>query len=67
MKKLLAIIAASTLALLSMGASAITANAAGEYKDATYEGNEYVMTDSGELFLAHDMTDYEAQQVRDAF
>ncbi len=134
MKKLIGIIIASSLAILSLGASAVTAHAAGEYKNASYEGgvyannknhaiaiffykngnqelvylndgtnygyseytlvesqvpgfgtgakltagdlvlysfeyegHEYVMTDGGELFLAQDMTSYEAQQIRDAF
>ncbi len=134
MKKLIGIIIASSLAILSLGASAVTAQAAGEYKNASYEGgvyannkdhglaiffykngkqelvylndgnnygyseytmteaqvpgfgagakltvgdlvlysfeyegHEYVMTDGGELFLAQDMTSYEAQQIRDAF
>ncbi len=32
-----------------------------------YEGNEYVMFDDGTLLLAEDMTEYEAQQIKDAF
>ena len=32
-----------------------------------YQGNEYVMFDDGTLLLATDMSDYEAQQIRDAF
>ncbi len=134
MKKLIGIIIASSLAILSLGASAVTAHAAGEYKNAAYEGgvyannkdhalaiffykngkqelvylndgtnygyseytmteaqvpgfgagakltvgdlvlysfdydgNEYVMTGDGELFLAQDINSYEAQQIRDAF
>ena len=59
MKKLIGIIVASALALLTAGASVVTVQAAGEYKNASYEG--------GELFLAQDMSSYEAQQIRDAF